>query len=212
MSAESWSNRFHLEKGVRKTATSPNKAMGQDGTKPAYLPQNFNSAIPDNVYKQIKEWHAVTSKYPKVDTDTAFLKDWKYKIPKPPERAKAVRAVTIPRRIGTMERRIGTMDKEWDNIKNQLRRAETQNSRMTEKLHDLDISTSRSRSRSPRGKDRDRGCYRFPSPPLVHVQLIEEDALVQGIVLIKTNSSQHKIQLQSIGRIPRGNVPILAAD
>ena len=62
------------------------------------------------------------------------------------------------------------MDKEYNDMKKQLRRAETKNSRMTEKLHDRDISTSRSRSRSPlRGKERDRnarrGHYHSPSPP-----------------------------------------------
>ena len=64
------------------------------------------------------------------------------------------------------------MDKEYNDMKKQLRRAETKNSRMTEKLHDRDISTSRSRSRSPlRGKERDRdrnarrGRYHSPSSP-----------------------------------------------
>ena len=47
---------------------------------------------------------------------------------------------------------------------------------------------------------------------LVPVPLIEEDALVRDIVLVETSSSQHKIRLQSIGRIPRGNVPMLASD
>ena len=49
-------------------------------------------------------------------------------------------------------------------------------------------------------------------PLIDHVQLIEEETIVRDIVLVATNSSQHKIRPQNIGRIPRGNVPILVAE
>ena len=65
------------------------------------------------------------------------------------------------------------MDKDYNELKKKVRRMETKNDRMKNKLHDRDMSTSStSHSHScspPRGRDRDRrarcGRYCSPTPP-----------------------------------------------
>ena len=101
-------------KKMRKTVTSPDKAAEKDDTKPLYFPRNFNSAFPDGVYKQIKEWYAVASKYPRSDTETAFLKEWKYKHPKPPEKGKGGYQTKKDWNNGKKDWK---MDKEWNDLK-----------------------------------------------------------------------------------------------
>ena len=153
-------------KKVRKTLTSPNKVAGQDGNKPIYFPKNFNSAMPEEVYKQIKEWHAVAAKYPKSDTDTTFLKEWKYKHPKPPGKGKGGQGGYQAKKDWNNGKKTWKSDQEWNDLKKDLRRETTKNARMTKKLHDREKSTSRSRSQE---RDRDRNArrsrYRSPSPP-----------------------------------------------
>ena len=153
-------------KKMRKTEASPTKETGEATTKKVYVPRNFNSAIPDKVYKQFKEWHGVASKYPKTDTDIAFLKTWKYKTPKPPSKGSGGKGNYTPRKDYKM-------DKDYNELKKKVRRMETKNDRMKNKLHDRDMSTSStSHSHScspPRGRDRDRrarcGRYCSPTPP-----------------------------------------------
>ena len=90
---------------------------------------------------------------------------------------------------------------------------------MKNKLHDRGMSTSsvsRSRSRSPsRGRDCDcHACCVAIAPPLLLIvpDLMTEEVTPGLDTLIKSSSSKHTMQLRSIGRISRGNVPVVAAD